>query len=250
MPTTLRQANEKSNWALCRQVVLDLLFPPRCLACERRGAWLCEGCEPRLPRLPLDRCVWCGRPIGGRRVESGTASPSVCAACRASHAALDGLIAGYSFDGPIRVAVHRLKYRRARHLAEPLGDLMAEALAAADAEVEGIVPVPLHPVRARERGYNQAELLARRISERTGFPVFDGVLERTRPTQSQMSLPSARRAGNVAGAFAPASRALPGRRLLLVDDVCTTGSTLEACAVALRKAGCTSVWGLTLARVR
>lgn len=153
------------------------------------------------------------------------------------------------FEGPVREAVHRLKYRGQRALAEPLGGLMADWWERRGAEVDLIVPVPLHPKRLRERGYNQAALLAKVMARHVGRPLADdGVLVRVRHTRSQMELGEAQRRRNVIGAFRADEVGVRGRRVLLVDDVCTTGATLEACTDALRAAGAVEVRAFTLAR--
>ena len=126
---------------------------------------------------------------------------------------------------------------------------MVETFEAALPPADVLVPVPLHVSRLAERGYNQSTLLARRIAEQTGLPVLDGPLRRLRPTQPQMALPAERRLANIQGAFAVPEHDLRGLHVLLIDDVCTTGSTLEACAIALKAARCEKVWGLTLAKV-
>ena len=129
-----------------------------------------------------------------------------------------------------------------------LGGLMASCVQKAGLEGDALVPVPLHPRRLRERGYNQAELLAQQMGRRLGVPVAARSLVRVRntPAQARSENRETRRA-NVAAAFR-AKDAFDGRRVLLVDDVCTTGATLEACAAALREAGAQEVWGVTLAR--
>jgi ComF family protein len=152
------------------------------------------------------------------------------------------------FDGHIRHAIHALKYRRVAALAEPLGDALARFWLAAPAPISAIVPVPLHPARQRERGYNQAELLARRVSRATGAPLRANGLRRTRATAVQMTLHAAERKANVADAFAAEPAVVRGADVLLVDDVCTTGATLDACAVVLKAAGAGAVFGLALAR--
>lgn len=161
---------------------------------------------------------------------------------------LDGIRSVSPFHGPVEAAIHYLKYRHGRGLAEPLGEWMAAYWREHPLPVDVIVPVPLHPSRLRARGYNQAALLAWALSRWIGLPVDEEALYRTRATASQMRLKAMDRRHNVEGAFyCPPSR-MDGRRVLLIDDVCTTGATLEACAYALRAGGAIAVWALTLAR--
>ena len=140
-----------------------------------------------------------------------------------------------------------LKYHDRRSLAVDLGALLAEALEEQRAawQPEALVPIPIHPQRRRERGYNQSELLATAVSARTGLPVRDA-LERVRDTAPQVGLTTAARRKNVSGAFAPRASAAPGRRAVLIDDVQTTGATLEVAASALLAAGAHAVYALTL----
>jgi competence protein ComFC len=210
-------------------LLLDLLFPPACFGCHRRGEWLCADCRRDLPRLGPDGALRAG--VGG----------------------LAASWSAYAFDGALRGAIHRLKYAGARHYAEPLGELLADSwvfgeMAGARADV--VVPVPLHPRRESERGYNQSLLLARELGADRCLPVDDRALQRTRDTASQTRLSAAKRRENVAGAFQAERGRVAGRRVLLVDDVQTTGSTLAECAAALRRAGATEVWAVTVARAR
>ncbi len=152
------------------------------------------------------------------------------------------------FEGRIRHAIHTFKYQRVAALAEPLGDALAHFWLQAPQPAYVIVPVPLHPQRQRERGYNQAELLARRIGRAADLPVRPEALRRVRATAVQITLDAAERKANVAGAFQSDAAAVRGAAALLVDDVCTTGATLDACATALKAAGAAAVHGLTLAR--
>ena len=152
------------------------------------------------------------------------------------------------FEGRIRRAIHKFKYDRLLALADPLGDALAQFWLRTAQRVDCVVPVPLHPARQRERGYNQSELLAQRVGRIVGAPVRPDALRRVRVTATQMTLNAAERKANVAGAFQSGDPAVRDAVVLLIDDVCTTGSTLDACAVALKAAGALEVYGLTLAR--
>jgi ComF family protein len=144
--------------------------------------------------------------------------------------------------------VHGLKYQNLRASAADLGRLLAEYLDPNPMPADLLVPVPLHKRRERERGYNQSELLARELSKRTGIPLETRVLRRTRNTPPQVSIEGhEERRRNIEGAF-ECAREVGGQKLLVVDDVVTTGSTMSACAGALKASGATSVWGLALAR--
>jgi competence protein ComFC len=150
----------------------------------------------------------------------------------------------------MREAIHSFKYRYMRALAVPLGEMLVDFWAENRLPVDVLVPVPLHRRRVRERGYNQSRLLAEHLGHSVGVPVVCDALRRTRYTVSQTHLSADERRQNVAGAFFCANLSLQDKRALLIDDVCTTGSTLEACSVALRAGGARSVWALTLARAR
>jgi ComF family protein len=161
---------------------------------------------------------------------------------------IDGIRSVFRFEGTIRQAIHQFKYRHIKAMAGPLGQLLAEHLRTYPLTGDVLVPVPLHPKRLRERGYNQADLLVREISGITGMPVVDSLLVRRRDTITQArAANAAERRSNVKDAFT-CRRELDGQRVLLIDDVCTTGATLDACAAALKAAGAGTVWGLTAAR--
>lgn len=149
----------------------------------------------------------------------------------------------------MKEAIHAFKYKNLKALAQPFSLLLADYLSASNLGVEALVPVPLHPHRLRERGYNQSSLLARELGKLSGLPVVEGCLLRRRaaPPQARSSSLEARRR-NVEDAFYCSDARLKGRRILLLDDVCTSGATLSSCARALRDTGSGQVWGLTLAR--
>lgn len=149
----------------------------------------------------------------------------------------------------MRKAVHHLKYGHFKALAAPLGQLLAQYVESQPIAADVLVPVPLHSRRLRERGYNQSALLAVELGRRNGLPVVSDSLVRLRHTKSQVKTADAEeRQRNLAGAFGCRDTKLAGKRVLVVDDVCTTGATLNSCATALRAAGADSVWGLALAR--
>ncbi|MBI4320757.1 MAG: ComF family protein [Chloroflexi bacterium] len=183
-------------------------------------------------------CRVCGR---------HTAGVEVCDTCWRTRPSYDGARAPYFFEGALRKAIHRFKYNRAQHLARPLAALLDEYLTSWNISADVLVPVPLHSQRLAERGYNQAELLAREVAQMAKLPLEADCLQRVRHTESQMGLPAAGRLDNVRGAFACANPDLRARSILLIDDVSTTGATLDACAVALKKGGAASVWALCVA---
>lgn len=217
---------------------LDLLFPPECAVCSREGSFLCDGCEPRLPRLSPPYCRTCAEP---------DAAPT-CSWCRADPPAYERIRAPYRYTGPVRDMVHDLKYANIRALTPTLGGLLADYLGSLRFEADVISPVPLHPKRERSRGYNQSHLLAREVSRRVQIPMADDRLLRSMDTPPQVAMSGREeRRQNIEGAFECTGDAT-GLRVLLIDDVVTTGSTMSACASALKDAGAKSVFGLALAR--
>jgi ComF family protein len=235
--------------------VADLLFPPRCVNCHRLGPWLCANCQDEIEVIRPPICYRCGLPWDGA---SSPATPAgqvarTCPRCRNKETSLDGLCAYAIHDGPLREAIHQLKYEDLRALATPLGKLMSQGWAALqppDHDIDVIVPVPLHASRERKRGYNQAALLARALGAEIQRPVVEDVLARIRATAPQVDLSAEERQTNVRDAFKTVNSSLAGKRVLLIDDVCTTGATLEAASSALRASNASSVWAYTLARAR
>ncbi len=206
---------------------------------------VCGTCLEAAKPLVADYfCVSCRTPFANRFPLDAEGR---CALCRSN---LQGFDAAYSFgayEGSLREMVHLFKYKRIRTLARPLAEHLLSAFPR-EQRFDAIVPMPLHWLRRWRRGFNQSALLARHVGRRCGIPVIQAV-RRLRPTPPQAGLSNARRRANVRGAFGPA-RASPirGMRVLLVDDVMTTGATASACARALKDAGASYVAVLTLAR--
>ncbi len=217
---------------------LDLVFPLECLGCHASGRLLCPNCAANFPRLEPPFCPLCAEPGNGQK----------CDWCAANPPEIDGIRAPFLMLGTIREAVHRFKYRNLRAAAPELAGLLADYLASHPMPGQVIVPVPLHRRRQRSRGYNQATLLSMELSKITGLPMNDAVLSRSADSMPQVQTSNRReRATNVEQSFrCPVSA--DGLEVLLVDDVTTTGSTLSACAQALKDAGAVSVWGLALAK--
>ena len=171
-----------------------------------------------------------------------------CAPCLSQPPTYDRVLSFSRYDGELRRLIHLLKYDRMRPLAEPLGERLGR-LDLGPGSADLVVAAPLHWRRRRERGFNQAELLARRAALAWGLPFDAKGLRRTKATPPQAGLTRAERLVNVRGAFlAPRRVAIQGRRIVLIDDVMTTGATLDACARALKRAGAASVTAVTLAR--
>jgi len=225
--------------AKLKGITLNLLFPKWCIGCGKEGDFICSTCRS-IPRIMPPLCPRCGKP---------QPSGILCPGCVSWRAEIDGIRSPFRFDGVMRQAIYQLKYRNLRALAEPLAKLLQDYLITNPMPGEVLVPVPLHQKRLRERGYNQSSLLAKELGKLINLPVVDDCLIRQRhaPPQTRTSTVD-ERWSNVADAFTCHDHGLRDKQVLLIDDVSTSGATLDACAAALKAAGATSVWGLVLAR--
>jgi len=237
--------------------LIDLIYPPRCPLCQaflqdqpacHSGPELpfCEACFKDFTEVKSPLCSLCGRPFS-----DGIEQDRVCEDCLRKRPSFDTARAPYLYDGALMTAIHELKYAQRSHLADSLGSLLASFAQTWIGERRGylIMPVPLHPRRLRSRGFNQSLLLARCVASKTGAELDFLSLRRTRFTKPQTELSSEQRKRNVRKAFEVVKpEAVKGRTVLLVDDVATTGSTLNECAKALKRAGAKSVLCLALAR--
>ncbi len=228
--------------------LLDVLLPPRCLACAQAvdlPGRLCGACWAKVDFIAAPYCHCCGLPFA---FDEGAGS--LCGACLGSPPAFDHARAVLRYNGVARSLVLGFKLGDRTHGAPAFAAWMgrggADLIAAADA----VTPVPLHRWRLFTRRYNQSGLLASEIAANAGLAFEPDLLVRTRNTKSQGRLGRLGRFENVRGAFAVrAAREVAGRRIILIDDVMTTGATVNACAATLKRAGAASVVVLTLARV-
>jgi len=205
------------------------------------NVWLCDDCLEQIPRVNPPFCTRCGNPV---------TAGSLCVRCQTAPMQIEHIRSAVYFGGALRQAVHQFKYQGCTALAKPLSKLMVESWRQDPMSVDLVVPVPLHTTRLRERGYNQAALLAQEMARQVELTIDEQTLVRQRATSPQVELNAKQRKQNVSNAFQCSSDGLAGARVLLVDDVCTTGATLEACTMALHTGGVRSVQSLTLARAR
>lgn len=235
----LRSVGREAGSLLARSTL-----PETCAGCGVAGAWFCADCRTLLAEDDPPGCQRCGR-RGTRRPDCPRCGPHFPSRLRR-------LRAGFAFDGPMRRAVHRFKYTReyarGRHLGQLLANRYRELFPRALIDV--IVPVPLHPRRFRERGFNQSSVLAEELSVVVGAPVVPAV-SRARNTVPQAGLSGEDRLQNLSDAFVAIDddrEAIAGMRVLIVDDVTTTGATAAAVAEALQAAGAAEIFAITLAR--
>lgn len=221
-------------------VALDGLFPPDCGGCGKTGVRWCADCRRQVRRPEEPLCPRCG--------QSKVSSHAPCSFCAHTSPVAAAVRSWALFEGPVRQALHRIKYRRDLALADALmADVLPYFRSLGWREVDALIPVPLSSQRLQQRGYNQAALLARPLALGAGVPLWPRALQRVRETRSQVGLNRTERRKNVDGAFRAAPQ-VRGRVVVVVDDVATSGATLDACARALLAAGARRVYGFTVAR--
>jgi ComF family protein len=228
------------------QSFLYLLFPPACLLCKdtlsKHG--ICDACSGGFEVLRPPYCTACGS-----KFATDTGGNHLCGRCIKKNPPFDIAVSVYLYNGDLSRAVRLLKYSKKSLVGSHLGELMKNHRLSA-ISYDAIVAVPLHISRLRERGFNQSQLLAEGLAKGMPLAVDKYILERVRPTGSQAGMSSKERQANVRGAFSLRRGAdVAGKRILLIDDVYTTGATVKECSTVLKKAGASVVNVLTLARV-
>lgn len=233
---------------LMPEALLDILFPPVCPLCEEHLAEgpLCRDCRAGFSEAAITGtvCNLCGEPFS-----AGNTAPHACGRCLDSRPAFERARSVYHFEGAVLEAIHRFKYEWRMGLDGAISELVLEKVSSGGlGGADLVMPVPLHPSRLRERGFNQSLLVARKISRALGIGLDRVSLTRHRRTEAQVGLKPAEREKNVKGAFALKDPgAVRGRKVLLIDDVYTTGATVRECSKVLKKAGA-EVEVLTIAR--
>ena len=233
-----------------KNFILDLLFPPFCIGCGREETYLCQDCASRIEILEYQYCPFCNTP-------KITPDGKTCPSCRKSKN-LSGLYSATSYQDPlVKKMISLFKYKPfIKELSKPLTSLIIAHFQILGKMPEDfnqftLIPVPLHKKQLKKRGYNQSAELAKEISLRFKIPILNNALVKIKQTISQTKLNRTERLKNVRGVFEinPSfSASIKNKKILLVDDVFTTGSTMEECAKTLKKAGAKEVWGVTIAR--
>ncbi|MBI4050238.1 MAG: ComF family protein [Candidatus Doudnabacteria bacterium] len=226
------------------QFALDLLFPVLCQDCGREGRYLCLECAANLP-ADEPRCIACGKPSLLGRIHDD---------CRTREWALTGVLVAASYDAEVvRDLIWQMKYNSVASIADHLAELLVDHLVKNDLvdyfSAATVIAVPLHKTRRRERGFNQAELLATKFAARLGLQHYPEALKKINNTKPQAKLKREERMKNVEGLFAgEAIPSLEQRKIILIDDVTTTGATLNECAKVLKTQNPSEIWGLVVAR--
>lgn len=222
------------------RTALDWLFPPTCLGCGEEGVFICPECFSKIKLIPRDVCNFCG---------SFTSKKGKCPNCDGKEHPYVGFRAFAYYDGVIRKAIHHLKYQNDLTIGRYLAGLLKLVYQRTDWEVDLVIPIPIGEQKKQERGYNQAERLAKPFSESLKIPFSSDALIRISEISSQVGLNHEERRENVRQAFAARALLVKDQRILLIDDVFTSGATMEAAATELMGAGAKQVYCLTVAKV-
>ncbi len=222
------------------RTALDWLFPPTCLGCGEEGVFICPECFSKIKLVPRDVCNYCG---------AYTSKKGKCANCHDRQLPYAGFRAFAFYEGVIRKAIHHLKYQNDLTIGRYLAGLLTMVYQRTNWEADLVVPIPIGEQKRYERGYNQAERLAKPLAELLEIPFTSEALIRINEISSQVGLNHEERRENVREAFVANARLLEGKKVLLVDDVFTSGATMEAAASEVMAAGATRVFCLTVAKV-
>ncbi len=225
--------------------IMDLIFPIFCLSCGKEGKWLCAACKQKIVKISTQVCPACGRI---------SALGRYCLRCRKKNRfALSGIIASvYYEEGPIKEMIHNFKYNHILEMGSDLGELMVTSLKENKENIGSeiiVTAVPLYFLRKAQRGFNQSEILAEIVANKINLPKNFKILKKIHQTVPQVKYSGEKRRENLKNSFKIIDKsAVKNRTIVLVDDVTTTGTTLDECAWVLKEAGAKKVWGLVVAR--
>lgn len=220
---------------------VDLVYPPACGGCGTPGSRWCLACTAQVEKIYPPVCNRCGRIVDSHRT---------CNACQTISPQFTSIQSWALYDGPVQSAIQRLKYKRDIALGEQLSRNLISLLSRTNWHIELITPVPLSIARQAERGYNQAAILSIPVALGLNIPYNPAALRKVRDTRSQVGLSLDQRRENIEGAFWADPKPAKGKRVLVIDDVVTSGATLNECAGALFAAGAVEVYGLTVAQAK
>lgn len=238
MASAGRWGNPAFRWYQFLWQALDWVYPPTCGGCARPGMRWCADCRQQVTVIGANCCPVCGQP----------GQPVICQRCQSDPPPYAGLRSWGIFQGTLRNAIHTLKYKKDIGIGEALAAHMIELYSCQGWTIDLVTAVPLSCNRQKQRGYNQSRMLAHPLALALQKPFCPGAVQRIRETRTQVGLNAQERRLNVAGAFRAEREQVEGKTALVIDDVTTTGSTIQACARALLEAGAAAVYGMTLAR--
>ena len=218
---------------------IDLVFPPICGGCGKAGKRWCSGCQLRVPFIRVHYCQTCGVPNKGVKT---------CDKCRSNPPAYRMMRSWAVFASPVQNALHTLKYRRNAGIGDALARQLADFVRSLEWNIDLLIPVPLGKNRLKERGYNQVGLVAEPLAYEVGWGYAPHALWKSRETRSQVGLSISQRRENVLDAYQADREIVKRKSILLMDDVVTTGSTIQSCSQALLDAGAREVYALSIAR--
>lgn len=221
-----------------KEKILDLLFPKKCVCCGKMGSFLCGICKKEITKVKSGSCPNCNRL---------SKKGKFCQTCRPKTSLTGVLFCLYFSEEKTKKLLHEFKYGGIYGISEILGNMMAEKIIEENLSVDLITFVPISKKRQRKRGFNQTQLLAKEISDKTGIKMLP-LVKKIKETKSQVGLKKKERQSNLGGAFIGLEQSLRGKKILLVDDVYTTGTTMLECGKALRSMGAKEVWGITAAK--
>ncbi len=233
---------ERKQW-IVPVAVTNTLFPVSCCGCEGtvekdNKYGICSTCMSRIEKINVIGCKYCGKPVNARDV--------LCSTCHGKKSSVDMFYTSCYYGGIIKNIIKRFKYGNGRYLSLILGEIIIDLFNSIDENIDCMVPIPLSSARKRERGYNQAEILAGFISKNSGLKMSNKYIKRIKNTKPQSALKRNERFQNIKGVFR-ASPKVKGKTILIIDDIATTGATIQNAAAALKTAGCSNVMALVAA---